>query len=457
MLRRCTQTSVVLGPALLALGCRDIAESGVVSSDAPSASTAYFGDPHVHTGASDDGCSADLGEIDAECSAFAEIVDFAVGQGLSWFVLTDHVNGEKYRTDPGAEFDWRRTIDAALSASGMLVIPGAEVFLETADRPLGHRSLLFFADTLPGLQRAAIGPSGAGSVVADCSTVKTWIHELEDSFGPVLLVPHHPAAPSPMPTDWDCLTDKDAAVEVYSQWGNSLRVGSEAQPWAPYDAMVGDAESRDPALGTVYQALTRRRDHPLGFMAGTDHHDTTPGAVCEPWSESKYGGGLTGVLLPEGTALTRASLFDAIKARHTYATTGPRVPVEVAVFDASGAYLGGMGDLVDFTGRVSFRVSVASPEVWDDELRGVTTVLPLGGAPETDVRRALVRVSPGVYEGVVDVPGGASTQIPVYVELVFDGPNSHPEACLDDPVGVAVESTERVWTSPTWFGSASPG
>ncbi|GDX80366.1 hypothetical protein LBMAG42_21770 [Deltaproteobacteria bacterium] len=455
--RRCTRMAIVLGLLAPALSCRDTAESGLPAGEAPPASTVYFGDPHVHTGVSEDGCSADLGEIDASCNAFSDIVDFAVGQGLTWFVLTDHVNGEKFRTAAGAEDDWRRTVDAALSASGVLVLPGAEVFLETASDPLGHRSVFFFADALPGLQRVTVGPSGVSSYVDSCAAVQAWTRDLEARFGPVLLVPHHPAAPSPMPTDWDCLTENDAAVEVYSQWGNSLRVGSAAQPWASYDAMVGDAGSRDPAAGTVYQALTKRRDHPLGFMAGTDHHDTTPGAVCTPWSESKYGGGLTGVALPEGVPLSRASLFEAIKARHTYATTGPRVPVEVAVFDASGAYVGGMGDLVDRTGRITFRVTVDSPEVWDDELRGVTTILPVGGDPETDVRRALVRVAPGVFEGVVDVPGGASTHIPVYVELLLDGPNAHPPGCVDEPVGQAVEATERVWTSPTWFGPPSPG
>lgn len=456
MWRRCAEWRGigVLGGVLL--GCHDAGESGLGGVHAPAATAVYFGDPHVHTGASDDGCSADLGEIDAECGRFNDIVGFALEQGLSWFVLTDHVNGVKFRVDPGAEVDWRRTVDAALSASGVLVLPGAEVFLETATDPLGHRSVLFFDDALPGLTRVKVGPSGVSSVVDSCGAVKSWIRDLEAEFGPVLLVPHHPAVPSPMPTDWGCLTENDAAVEVYSQWGNSLGVLSEAVPYAAYDAMVGDTAHRDLALGTVNQALTKRRDHPLGFMAGTDHHGTTPGAVCSPWAESKYGGGITGVALPIDTELTRESLFEAIKQRHTYASTGPRVSVSVAVFGPTGEYVGGMGDRVGSTGRVTVRVTVADPERWDEEVRGVSSVRTLGGDPETEERRGLIRVQPGVFEGVVDVPGGASSSIPVYVELVLDGPNAHPDGCIDDPLTLATETTERVWTSPTWFGPPSP-
>ena len=56
-----------------------------------------------------------------------------------------------------------------------------------------------------------------------------------------------------------------------------------------------------------------RQGHKFGFVASTDHHAGFPGS---------YGDGMAAVLAEEKT---RESIWEAIKARRTYAVTGDRI------------------------------------------------------------------------------------------------------------------------------------
>ncbi|MHC4873501.1 MAG: CehA/McbA family metallohydrolase [Planctomycetota bacterium] len=107
-----------------------------------------------------------------------------------------------------------------------------------------------------------------------------------------ITIPHHPKYGGW--TDWDFHdNDLQPLVEIYSNWGFSETGGSRS----------------------VQGAL--QKGHKLGFIAGSDGHASNPG--CK---------GLTAVLAPE---LTRESLFDAMKKRRTYATTGARIIVDFQV------------------------------------------------------------------------------------------------------------------------------
>ncbi|HEX5724912.1 MAG TPA: DUF3604 domain-containing protein, partial [Longimicrobiaceae bacterium] len=103
----------------------------------------------------------------------------------------------------------------------------------------------------------------------------------------------------------------------------------------------------------------------LGVAAGGDSHSARPG--------SHGYGALTAVLAAEHT---RDGVFDALRARHTYATTGHRLLMELR---ADGAI---MGDVVEDTLIPELIWRVASPQ------------------PITRVR--LVRVRAGRAEDVVD-------------------------------------------------------
>lgn len=53
----------------------------------------YLGDPHVHTGVSGDGGSADLGNCTGVCGNVADVFPLARQAGLDWVAVADHING----------------------------------------------------------------------------------------------------------------------------------------------------------------------------------------------------------------------------------------------------------------------------------------------------------------------------------------------------------------------------
>ena len=110
-------------------------------------------------------------------------------------------------------------------------------------------------------------------------------------------------------------SELELAVEVHSVWGTF--------EWFMQDAL--------------------KRGYRIGIVANSDGHKADPGA-SHP-GNSKFGavGGLTCVLAEK---LDRESVFDALKARHFYATTGCRCLMDVRLEDTNGqAFM--MGDVVD--------------------------------------------------------------------------------------------------------------
>ncbi len=146
----------------------------------------------------------------------------------------------------------------------------------------------------------------------------------------------------------------ERSVEVHSSWGT-------------FEWLVADA----------FELGLR-----VGIVANSDGHKGRPGS--EPPGASLFGalGGLTCYFLPE---LSRAALFDAMRARHHYATTGCRLHLETEVL-ADGVRAM-MGDIVSTRDEfVRFRVAVAaaSPVLSVELRRGcevVETVRPHADAP----------------------------------------------------------------------------
>ena len=134
------------------------------------------------------------------------------------------------------------------------------------------------------------------------------------------------------------------SVEVHSSWGT-------------FEWLVADAFD----LGLR-----------VGIVANSDGHKGRPGS--EHPGASFFGalGGLTCYLLP---GLTRDALFDAMRARHHYATTGCRLHLHTSVSVSGAAAI--MGDIVPTESRsVSFKVAVeTSSPVLSVELRRGREVL----------------------------------------------------------------------------------
>jgi hypothetical protein len=135
--------------------------------------------------------------------------------------------------------------------------------------------------------------------------------------------------------DWEAYKEVPRqALEIYSLHGQSEYVN-------PFDALAyencdltlprdGDrsrfsCQTGYSMIGRHYAQDAWRSGLKLGTVAGSDDHQAQPG---------KRGGGLTAVYCQR---LTREEIFEAIRHRHTYATTGDRI---ILSFSINGAPMG---------------------------------------------------------------------------------------------------------------------
>lgn len=154
----------------------------------------------------------------------------------------------------------------------------------------------------------------------------------------------------------------ETAVEVHSSWGT-------------FEWLLHDAFSRD---------------YRVGVVCNSDGHKGRVGASFPGASFFGAYGGLTCYLAPE---LTRDAIFEAMRRRHHYGTTGTRMYLDVKATPASGAKL----FLKD--------PSVVSDAPWQNE-----SSLIMGD---------IARVIDDEVEFTVDVTGSASIE---RIDL-FDGPD----------------------------------
>jgi hypothetical protein len=138
-----------------------------------------------------------------------------------------------------------------------------------------------------------------------------------------LVISHHPCYPAGAwcsSTDYEALeTDVERLIELWSMHGSS----------EGYDAADRPLIAVDPSR-TAMAAL--RQGLRVGFVAGSDTHSARPGGSAK--EPRPYWGGLAAVW---SRSLTRRDLFSALRARRTYALTGARIVLRMAV---NGAPMG---------------------------------------------------------------------------------------------------------------------
>ncbi|MFU8888904.1 MAG: hypothetical protein ACNA8N_09915 [Trueperaceae bacterium] len=132
-----------------------------------------------------------------------------------------------------------------------------------------------------------------------------------------LVLPHHIGyAAGWRGIDWSVFDGRRSPVlEIFSSHGASE---ADDAPY-PYDENMGFRHGPSTARAGLVAG------HRFGFQAGSDSHDGYPG---------HYGHGRVGVLAER---LGRAELVEALRARRTIASTGPKVAVD---FELDGAGIG---------------------------------------------------------------------------------------------------------------------
>jgi hypothetical protein len=406
-----------------------------------------------------------------------------------------------------------------------------------------HRNVLFRGTAVPTVPASTFDaptPEALWSaLLADCITAGTGCD--------VLTIPHNSNQSNgnlfaPEYTDATLASNRaffEPLLEIYQHKGDSecrngiggfpedelctferLRPGDVDdcgdRPGAGGMANLGCASRLDFARGILLAGVEEQRrtginPHKLGFVASTDTHNGTPGNV----SEDGWGGHLGlvegtpegrlayPVLNPGGvrnspgglvaawsTENSRDALFDAMRRREVYGTSGPRMAVRlfggadlpldlcdrpdlVDVGDARGVPMGGdlgagrpriaVQALADPVGAPLQRIQIIKG--WVDDSGSHVQVVDVAGSVGDGVDEATCAPPAGPAElcAVWEDPAWSADQTGFYYARVVEVPtcrwswhdclglpeDARPEACDDPEVPRAVQ--ERAWTSPVWF------
>jgi len=301
----------------------------------------YWGDIHGHSNESD-------GVVNAE-DYFTYARDVAM---LDFTSLTDHDTGLVANPE-----SWQRIMDLTETFND----PGAFATLlgfEWTSQTHGHRNVYF---------RGNGGPALSWMDEATDSPAKLW-SALEGHDCTV--VPHHPSGlwfTNPIRglavNDWSRAHPKECLVEIFSNWGNSERLGDPDNftVLASGGHFVQDALDMGRKLGLIASSDSHN-GHP-GLTGLYDHAEydprldmdrlkyTTKDPRQNRTSPHKMRGCLAAVYAKE---LTREAVFDALAARRCYATTGIRPVIDFTVNDAH------MGSFIERSPRRRVQASVIS-------------------------------------------------------------------------------------------------
>ena len=183
--------------------------------------------------------------------------------------------------------------------------PGSFVTFKAyeAGAPNGHRNVIYVSDEIESPLDAKRFSSFAPQVLFD------YYRQRRDA----ILIPHHVKTW----TDWDFHDPElEPIMEIYSCWGQS-----ESPDTDLWD------KGMTPGAG-AWAAF--ERGYRMGLTASSDNHVGMPGRSYpgDRQAHTPFKGGLCAVWAPE---LTREALFDALKQRRCYGTTGARIILRFSV------------------------------------------------------------------------------------------------------------------------------
>ena len=322
--------------------------------------------------------------------------------------VTDHDHWGMRFMD-GEPSIWRRTLDAADARNE----PGRFVALagyEWTNWVEGHRHVVFFEPT---------AGAAAGLLLSSIDERYDEPRELWAGLenARALTFAHHSAG-APIATDWSRPPPAglEPVTEIVSVHGSSE--AADAPGMVVQNALAGNF---------VRDALDR--GYRLGFVGSSDGHDGHPGLghLASP------SGGVAAILSDEAT---REGIHEALLARRTYATNGPRIVVRAsyagwpigAGVPAAGAAAGAVGPIAGVPQETLVVRAIAPGEIARIEVvsrqdaagKGALT----GEAPcgEGERECSLTVPLPGFQAGgylylrVVQEDGGAAWTSPFFFE-----------------------------------------
>lgn len=289
--------------------------SGAESVSNPMASAGgdehlFFGDIHAHTELSYDAG----GSIDEmyEYARDVAALDFAAAADHQTAIAGLRGKCEHAGGIPGVTFEtmpsrWVATCDAAArfhEAGRFVTFAGFEFAPHEFE---GHRNV-YWLDDRPEMLQAS-------------GDTREWLQaqplERLMATEDVLVIPHHP------PIMWRAGIEEAGGLDY-----GDLR--DAAQPVVEICSKHGTSEylnNERPLRGQCRGSFVLdflERGHKFGFIGGSDTHLANPGSPLRegPYATLRFRAGLAAVW---ATELTRPAIWEALRARRCYATTGPKI------------------------------------------------------------------------------------------------------------------------------------
>lgn len=195
-----------------------------------------------------------------------------------------------------------------------VAIPGYEWSGNTATG--GDRNVLYKKESMPIYRSSHALIDDFTDIETDANSVSHLFDKLKKHGSTAMTIAHVGGRFADLDSHND---DVERAVEVHSDWGTF--------EWFLFDAL--------------------EKEYTVGVVANSDGHTGRPGASYPSYAHFNNVGGLTCVMAKN---LDRNSIFEAIADRHTYATTGVRVYLDVEAL-VSGEFVGTMGDKIKLHGQ----------------------------------------------------------------------------------------------------------
>ncbi len=242
----------------------------------------------------------------------------------------------------------------------------------------GHRHVLYFA--------------GDGEVLSSVDPRYERPDQLWAALAgkPALTFAHHSAG-GPISTNWTFAPppEIEPVTEIASVHGSS-------------EALDAPSSIYSPVPGNFVRDVLRI-GYRFGFIGSSDSHDGHPGLA------GIASAGASGTAAIHARERTREAVLEALRARDTYATNGPRIHLEVSLERAPG----------EPTSTLRYRVAGTAAIERIDFIRSALTASVSGdGERDLDGERRIPNLMPGefLYLRVVQSDGGAAWSSPFYAD-----------------------------------------
>jgi hypothetical protein len=290
--------------------------------------------------------------------------------------LTDHDHWGMRFLDANPQM-WQQIRDAAARYHE----PGRFVTLlgyEWTSWIQGHRHVLYF--------------TGDGEVLSSVDPRYERPDQLWAALAgkPALTFAHHSAG-GPISTNWTFAPppEIEPVTEIASVHGSS-------------EALDAPSSIYSPVPGNFVRDVLRI-GYRFGFIGSSDSHDGHPGLAG---IASASASGTAAIFARERT---REAVLEALRARDTYATNGPRIHLEVSLERPAG----------EPTSTLRYRVAGTAAIERIDFIRSALTASVSGdGERDLDGERRIPNLMPGefLYLRVVQSDGGAAWSSPFYAD-----------------------------------------